>query len=361
MTTTCRAAVFRHPDQAPTIEEIVLREPGPGEVLVRTARAGICGTDLHFAAGRFPYPFPTVLGHEASGVVETIGEGVSDIQLGDRVIVCDQTFCGRCPNCVGGAMVYCTDAGRKQQQGNRIQVDDRSVRQYLGVSAFAELMLVDEHALIIAPDGLSFDAAALLACCITTGVATVLNIARPPAGSSIAVFGCGGIGLAAIQAARLSGASRILAVDIENHRLDVAADLGATDIINATLDDPVEAIRARADGGVHRSIEAVGLSQTAAQAFEVLAPGGHATVLGMLPPDADVVLAGRLIRQGRTIGGAVMGNVRTRLDIPRYAGLVVTGQLRADELATSHHPLEDIEAALGHARARRGVRAMVTF
>lgn len=359
--TTCWAAVSRHPHRPPTIEEIVVRQPRPGEILVRTTRAGICGTDLHFAAGLFPYPFPTVLGHEASGVVETIGDGVRDVQPGDRVIVCDQTFCGRCAACIAGAMVYCTDTGPKQRQRDRIQLDGKPIRQYLGVSAFAEMMLVDEHAVIPVPRELSFDAAALLACCLTTGMATVLNIARPAAGSSIAIFGCGGVGLGAIQAARLSGAAPIIAIDLEDHRLATAAQLGATDTINAARDDPIEAVLARARGGVHRAIEAVGLPETATAAFAVLAPGSHATVLGMLPPDTDVVLPSRLLRQGRTIGGTIMGNVRTRLDIPRYVDLVVTGQLRADELATSHHPLDKIETALREARTRRGVRAMITF
>ncbi|MGH3752869.1 MAG: alcohol dehydrogenase catalytic domain-containing protein [Pseudonocardiaceae bacterium] len=251
--TTCWAAVSRHPNQPPTIEEIVLRQPGPGEILVRTARAGICGTDLHFAAGLFPYPFPTVLGHEASGVVETIGDGVGDVQAGDRVIVCDQTFCGRCAACIAGAMVYCTDTGPKQRQRDRIQLDGKPVRQYLGVSAFAEMMLVDEHAVIPVPRELSFDAAALLACCLTTGMATVLNIARPAAGSSIAIFGCGGVGLGAVQAARLSGAARIIAIDLEDHRLATAAQLGATHTINPARDDPIEVVLARAHGGVRSS------------------------------------------------------------------------------------------------------------
>ncbi len=361
MTTTCRAAVSWHPDQPPTIEEIVLRPPRPGEILVRTASTGICGTDLHFAAGLFPHSFPTVLGHEASGIVETVGDGVRDVQPGDRVIVCDQTFCGRCAACTAGAMVYCTDTGPKQRQRDRIQLEGKPIRQYLGVSAFAEMMLVDEHAVIPVPHDLSFDAAALLACCLTTGMAAVLNIARPAAGSSIAIFGCGGVGLGAVQAARISGAARIIAIDLEDHRLASAAQLGATDTINAGCDDPIEAVRVCAHGGVQRAIEAVGHPETAAAAFAVLAPGGHATVLGMLPPDTEVVLPGRLLRQGRTIGGTVMGNVRTRLDIPRYVDLVVTGQLRADELATSHHPLDKIETALGEARARRGVRAMITF
>ncbi len=358
---TCLAAVTRQPGTPPSIEMIELRDPRAGEVLVRTRSAGICGTDLHFAAGTFPYPMPTVLGHEASGVVETIGDGVTWVNPGNRVIVCDQTFCGRCAQCVSGQMVYCTDTQAKQRQRDRLLIDGRPGRQYLGVSAFAELMLVDENSLIPVPDGLSDDAAALLSCCITTGAATIFNVARPRPGAAVAVFGCGGVGLGAIQAARAASASTIVAVDSEKHRLTVAKELGATHVVDAGIDDPVEVVRASTGIGVNIAVEAVGLAITAAQAFSVLAPGGQAVVLGMLPPGAEIVLPGRTIRQGRGISGTIMGNVRTREDIPRFIDLVRTGSLAADRLATTHYPLTDIGQALDDARSRRGVRTMIRF
>ncbi|MGH3566298.1 MAG: zinc-binding dehydrogenase [Pseudonocardia sp.] len=361
MTHTCLAAVTRQPDRTPTVEMIELREPRTGEVLVRTRSAGICGTDLHFAAGTFPYPMPTVLGHEASGVVEAIGDGVNWVKPGDRVIVCDQTFCGRCADCVSGRMVYCTDTQAKQRQRDRLLIDGGPRRQYLGVSAFAELMLVDENSLIAVPHGLSDDAAALLACCITTGAATIFNVARPRPGAAVAVFGCGGVGLGAIQAAKAAGASTIVAIDAEQHRLAVAKELGATHVVDAGIDDPVEVVRTSTGIGMDIAIEAVGLAITAAQAFSVLAPGGQAVVLGMLPPEAEIVLPGRAIRQGRSIGGSVMGNVRTREDIPRFINLVQTGSLSADRLATAHYPLAAIGQALADARSRRGVRTMIRF
>lgn len=356
-----RAAVMHHPGRPMELLKIRLADPRPGEVVVHTAIAGVCGTDLHFAAGRFPYPVPTVLGHEAAGTIAAVGDGVDHLTVGDRVIVCDQIYCGNCPACLSGSMVYCTDSGAKQRQRERLSLEGTSFRQYLGVSAFAEKLLVDAHACIPAPDDLPLDAAALLSCCLTTGLAAVFNVARPAAGSRVAVIGCGGVGLGAVQAARIAGAAQIVAVDLEDHRLALAAEVGATDTVNAASTDPVKAVIDLADGGVERSIEAVGLPETATQAFRVLAAGGNATVLGMMPPGADIAVPGRLLRQGRSIGGTVMGSVRTRSDIPRYADLALRGLLHTEPLITSTRPLDQLDHSLADARARRGVRHTIEF
>jgi S-(hydroxymethyl)glutathione dehydrogenase/alcohol dehydrogenase len=302
-----------------------------------------------------------VLGHEAAGIVAALGPGVNDVAVGDRVIVCDRTFCGRCGRCLSGQMVYCTDPAVKQRQRHRIQIDGRPARQYLGVSSFAEKMLVDANNLIAMPARLSFDAAALLSCCLTTGLAAVFNTARPAPASRVAVFGCGGVGLGAIQGARIAGAAQIVAVEPQRHRRELAAKLGATDLIDPTVTDPITAILRVTGGGVDSSIEAVGTPNTAVQAFSVLLPGGQATVLGMMAPGADIPLAGQLLRQGRGIAGTVMGSARTRTDIPRYADLVDRGLLRADELVTTRRPLNRINDAFDDARAHRGVRAVITF
>ncbi|MDG4773538.1 zinc-binding dehydrogenase [Solwaraspora sp. WMMD792] len=361
MTYFCRAAVMHKPGEPFQLQDIQLSEPAYGEVLVRTVSAGICGTDLHFARGTVPFPVPTVLGHEAAGVVEAIGAGVSGFKDGDRVIVCDQTFCGRCAACLTGRMVYCTDPGTKQRQKTRMTIDGRLVRQYLGVSAFAELMLVDEAALVAMPAGLSFDAAALLGCCLTTGLAAVFNVARPAPGSTVAVFGCGGVGLAAVQAARISGAAETIAVDLEPHRREIAAKLGATVTIDPADGDVTKQVLAIAPGGVDAAIEAVGLAETTGQAFAVLRPGGQATVLGMMPPGTEIRLPAALLRHGRGITGTVMGSVRTRFDIPRYAALAMRGTLRSEEIITSSRPLHNVNEAMADAEARQGIRSMIHF
>ncbi|MFC0532062.1 zinc-binding dehydrogenase [Phytohabitans kaempferiae] len=362
MAHTAMAAVLRTVADPMCVEQITVADPGVGEVLVRTAVTGICGTDVHFADGRIPYPTPTVLGHEAAGTVELVGPGVTDISAGQRVIVCDQTFCGRCGNCLSGQMVYCTDPTTKQRQRQRLRIDDRHCRQYLGVSALADLMLVDAHNLVPIPDALPFEAAALLSCCLTTGLAAVFNIARPTPGGRVAVFGCGGVGLGAIQAARIAGAAQIIAVDPQPHRRALAAAIGATHAIDPTSDDPVAAVLAATGGaGVEAAVEAVGSPDTVAHAVAVLAPDGHATILGMSPAGADITLPARLLRQGRTITGTVMGSVRTRADIPRYADLALRGLLRTQELITSRRPLAEVNDAFADTRAHRGVRALITF
>lgn len=360
MSMTARAAVLTEPGAPLTLADIVLADPGPAQVLVRIKSTGICGTDLHFAAGLVPYPVPTVLGHEAAGIVEAVGPGVESVRPGDRVIVCDQTFCGRCAACLSGQMVYCTDPGPKQRQRNRLHIDGHPARQYLGVSSFAELAVVDENALTALPPELSFDDGALLSCCLTTGLAAVFNVARPVPGDRVAVFGCGGVGLGAVQAARIAGASQIIAVDPQSHRRDLALTLGATDALDPGDGDAIAAVIERSSGGVHRAVEAVGTPATTVAAYSVLLPGGHAVVLGMLPAGTDVTLPGRLLR-GRTLTGTTMGAVRTPADIPRYGDLARRGLLHTTPLVTSRRPLTDINDALADAAAHRGVRAVITF
>ncbi len=355
-----RAAVLHEPGKPMTVQEVQLREPEHGEVLIRTARVGVCGTDLHFAHGMFPYPMPTVLGHEASGIVEQIGEGITGFQAGDRVLVCDQMPCGRCGACVSGRMVYCTDTSGKQRQRTRLSLDGQPFRQYLGVSALAELMLVDTAGLIPIPDELTFDAAALLGCCLTTGAATIFNTANTQPGQSVLVIGCGGVGLGSVQAARIAGATRIIAVDPEDHRRDAAASLGATDTIDPTGTDLLHAaLEAGGGQGVDVAVDAVGDPYLALTAFAALAPGGQAIIVGMMPPDSEIGVPAALLRHGRSLAGSVMGEVRSLHDIPAYVRMVVGGQLIADELATSRWPLDKVNEAFHHATARRGIRTMI--
>ncbi|TDE32144.1 zinc-binding dehydrogenase [Actinomadura sp. 6K520] len=361
-TITARAAVLHEPGKPMTIQQISLREPGPGEVLVRTATAGICGTDLHFAAGRFPYPVPTVLGHEASGVIEQTGPDVPGLQPGDRVLVCDQIPCGRCGNCLAGRMVYCTDNGTKQRQRARLSLGGQNFRQFLGVSALAERMLVDTAALIALPDQISFAAGALLGCCLTTGAATIINTAHTRPGDTVLIIGCGGVGLGAVQAAHIAGAARIIAADPEPHRAQAALDLGATDVIDPTITDLTSAVAAVTEHrGVDVAVEAVGDVALAEAAFAALAPGGRAIVVGMMPSDSCIALPSELVRHGRSMAGSVMGEVRTRHDIPVYLQMAASGRLTADDLATSTWPLNQINDAFANAAARHGIRTMIEF
>ncbi len=361
MPTATLAAVLHAPGQPMTLQQVELADPGPGEALVSTRATGVCGTDVFFADGRYRFPVPTVLGHEAAGVVEAVGPGVTDVRPGDRVIICDQAFCGRCGPCLSGQMVYCTDPDRKTRQRQRLRIEGAPARQYLGVSSFAESMLVSTGTLIALPDELDFEAGALLSCCLTTGVAAVFNVARPQPGSAVAVIGCGGVGLAAVQAARIAGAAVIVAVDPKPHRRALAEQLGATSTVNPDDGEVAAVVADLTAGGAQHSIEAVGRPDTAALAVQLLAPGGCATLLGMQPDGADITIPAALLRHGRTIGGSVMGSVRTRHDIPRYARLALTGALYTAELITDRRKLTDINDAVNDTRDCSGIRTMITF
>jgi S-(hydroxymethyl)glutathione dehydrogenase/alcohol dehydrogenase len=258
-------------------------------------------------------------------------------------------------------LAYCADKTGLIRQARRLSGKHGPLRQYLGISAFAEHMLLDENALIAAPAGLTADTAVLLSCGITTGIAAIVNNERPPAGGTVAVIGCGAVGLGAVIGARLSGASAIFASDLLAHRLQAAAALGATLVINAADTDPCEEILQANRGGVARAVEAVGLPVTAIQALRVLRRGGHATVLGMMPNGAQIPLPARLLQEGRSIGGAVMGRARVHADIPRYARLAADGRVDLSGLVSTRRPLGEINAAFADAGARRGVRHLIEF
>jgi S-(hydroxymethyl)glutathione dehydrogenase/alcohol dehydrogenase len=360
MPTASLAAVLRHAATGMSIAPVNVADPDHGEVLVRTTLAAVCGTDVHFATGRYPFPLPAVLGHEATGIVEAVGPGVTSIRPGDRVLVCDRYPCGHCARCATGDMAYCTDTSTRPRQARRLTGQDGPLRQYLGISAFAQHMLVDANAVIPAPDGLSDQDAALLSCGVTTGLAAILNNHRPDAGSAVAVIGCGAVGLGAVIAARLSGAETIIAVDPHAHRREAAAALGATLTLEPG-DQLCQQILDTSGGGVDRAIEAVGTPDTALQALTVLRRGGHATVLGMMPNGADLVLPARLLQEGRAIGGAVMGRARVHADIPRYARLAAAGGIDLSALASAPRPLAEINSVLDDAAVQRGIRQLIAF
>jgi S-(hydroxymethyl)glutathione dehydrogenase/alcohol dehydrogenase len=359
MPTTSTAAVLHESGTGMTLEQVDLADPENGEVLVRTTMAAVCGTDVHFATGRYRYPLPAVLGHEATGIVEQVGAGVTSVRPGDRVIVCDRYPCGHCERCATGEMAYCTDTTGRQRHERRLRGQAGALHQYLGISAFAQHMLVDENALITAPEGLSDRDAALLSCGVTTGLAAVLNDHRPTVGAAVVVVGCGAVGLGAVLGARLSGAHMILALDPLKHRRAAAAALGAQALEPG--EDVVEQILQATGGGADRAIEAVGTPQTAATALSALRRGGHATVLGMMPNGSELVLPARAVQEGRSIGGAVMGRARVHADIPGYARLAAAGALDLSALADAPRPTQEINEAMDAAAAQRGMRQLISF
>src|SRR6201996_1761628 len=279
---TMRAAIFHEPHQPLTIENVEHAPLKRREVLVRTACAGLCHSDLHFIDGLYPHPTPCVLGHESAGIVEAVGEGVTYVKPGDHVITCLSVFCGTCPQCVTGHPNLCENTDVKMPPGVSRRLTWKGgelMNQFLNLSSFAEQMLVHENAMVKIDPDIPLDRAALVGCGVMTGVGAVFNAAKVEPGATVAVIGCGGVGLSAVNGAALAGAERIIAIDTVASKLEVARELGATDTLNVSNADPVKAVREMTGGGVNYSFEALGTKATAEQAFQMLRGGGTATII----------------------------------------------------------------------------------
>jgi len=342
---------------------VEIDSPGPHEVLVRTAATGVCHSDLHFVEGLYPAPAPAILGHEAAGIVEQAGELVSYVAPGDHVIACLSVFCGHCERCLTGHPSLCTnpETRRGKNEPPKLSQGGLPITQMFNISSYAEKMLLHENALVKIPADVALDSAALIGCGVTTGVGAVLNTARIEAGSTVAVFGCGGVGLAAVQGARIGGARMILAVDTVESKLAAARQLGATHIVDASSHDPVQAIKDMTGGGVDYSFEAIGLARVAAQAFDCLTAGGTATIIGMIPVGENVQLDGRSFLNEKKIQGSRMGSNRFRVDMPRYLEFYRQGRLKLDEMITRRGHLEDVNEAFRAMKAGEAVRSVLMF
>ncbi|HUQ39314.1 MAG TPA: Zn-dependent alcohol dehydrogenase [Acidimicrobiales bacterium] len=346
------------------IEDITIDTPAPREVLVRVAAAGVCHSDLHFVEGKYPYPTPCVLGHESAGVVEAVGDQVTYVQPGDHVITCLSVFCGECGYCLTGRPSLCQNPSTQRPAGAppRLSRDGAPVHQFISMSSFAEQMLVHEHALVKVSKDIPLDRAALIGCGVTTGLGAVFNTARVPATSTVAVVGCGGVGLNCVQGAALAGANRIIAVDMNETKLKMAEQFGATDLVNASDGDAVAQVRELTDGaGVEYSFEAIGLKQTTEQAFGMLARGGTATVIGMIPIGTTIELHGYEFLAEKKIQGSTMGSNHFRVDMPRYVELYLQGRLKLDELVSARVPLSEVNGAFDTMRAGEVARTVITF
>jgi S-(hydroxymethyl)glutathione dehydrogenase/alcohol dehydrogenase len=357
-----KAAIFHGPQQPLTIESVDIDAPKAREVLVKTVASGVCHSDLHFVDGYYPHPAPAVLGHEAAGIVEAVGELVDYVQPGDHVIACLSLFCGHCDQCLTGHPSLCNSRPRRAPgEPPVLSQKGELVHQFLNISSYAEMMLLHENALVKIREDMPLDRAALIGCGVTTGVGAVLNTARIEAGSSVAVFGAGGVGLAAIQGARIAGARQIIAVDISENKLATAKELGATHIVDASSHDPVGAIREMTNGGVDYSFEAIGLKLAAEQAFDCLRPGGTATVIGMIPVGQKVELDGYQFLSEKKIQGSTMGSNRFRRDMPRYIDFYLQGRLKLDEMISVRGRLEDVNEAFRAMKAGEVARTVLMF
>jgi S-(hydroxymethyl)glutathione dehydrogenase/alcohol dehydrogenase len=358
-----KAAVFNAVKEPLAIEEIDIDAPQSREVLVRTVACGVCHSDLHFVEGLYPYPTPSVLGHEPAGIVEAVGDQVTYVKPGDHVIGCLSVFCGHCDQCLTGHPNLCSNPETKRAPNDkpRLSRNGEPVFQGLNLGGYAEKMLLHENAIVkIRPD-MPLDKAALIGCGVMTGVGAVLNTAKVPAGSTVAVFGAGGIGLAAIQGALLAGARTIIAVDTTENKLATAKEFGATHIVDASSHDPVKAIKDITGGGVEYSFEAIGLKLTAEQAFNSLMSGGTATVIGMIPLGQKIEIDGYQMLYEKKLQGSSMGSNRFRVDMPRYIDLYLQGRLKLDEMISRKGRLEDVNEAFRAMKAGEVSRTVLMF
>jgi S-(hydroxymethyl)glutathione dehydrogenase/alcohol dehydrogenase len=304
-----------------------------------------------------------VLGHESAGVVEVVGEDVTYVKPGDHVVTCLSVFCGYCEQCVTGHPSLCQTAEIKLLPGvsKRLSWKGGLMHQFLNLSSFAEQMLVHEHALVkIRPD-MPLDRAALIGCGVLTGVGAVFHTAKVEPGTTVAVIGCGGVGLSCINGAAIAGAGRIIAIDQIPAKLELAKTLGATDTINAKDDDPVKAVRALTGVGVHYSFECLGAKITAEQSYRMLGPGGTATIVGMIPVRTNIELHGPDFLAERKIQGSMMGSNRFRVDMPRLIEFYMQGKLQLDHLISGRLQLGQINEGFAALRAGGVVRNLITF
>jgi len=357
-----KAAVFHGPQKPLTIENVDVAQPIGREVLVRTVASGVCHSDLHFVDGYYQFPAPAILGHEAAGIVESVGPHVTEFKPGDHVIACLSVFCGHCSYCLTGRTHLCQSRPvRTPQEPPKLTWNGSPVNQFANLSAYAEKMLVHENGLVKVRDDMPLDRGALIGCGVTTGVGAVLNTARVEAGATVAVYGAGGVGLAVIQGARIAGAGMIIAVDVFEKKLAQARELGATHTVDASKGDPVKAIRELTNGGVEYAFEAIGLKKAAEQAFECIRPGGTATVIGMIPVGQKLELEGSVFLREKRIQGCSMGSNRFKVDMPKYVDFYQRGLLRLDEMITRRGRLEDVNDAFRAMKAGEVARTVLMF
>jgi S-(hydroxymethyl)glutathione dehydrogenase/alcohol dehydrogenase len=344
MSLLSKAAVLQTSPGWLEVGEVEIDAPDRREVLIRMAGSGLCHSDLHFMTAKYPTALPIVMGHESSGVVEEVGADVTYVKPGDHVITCLSTFCGECEDCLTGHPNLCQarTLGRARDERPRVSRAGQPVNQFAGLGAFSELLLVHEHSLVKVSHDIPLDRAALIGCGVITGVGAVVHTARVEPGATVAVIGCGGVGLNVVQGAILAGARRVIAVDLRASKLALAREFGATDVVDGSAVDAVEAVKELTGGGVEHAFEAIGSVSATEQAFGMLRRGGTATVIGMIPVGESVRIPGPAFLQEKRLQGSFMGSNRFRVDIPNLVELYLQGRLKLDQLISARLSFEQV-------------------
>jgi len=360
-----KAAVLREFGQPLTIEDVELDGPGPDEVRLRVLASGLCHSDYHVLTGDLPgVRLPAVLGHEAAGLVEAIGANVHHVKPGDLVTTCLSAFCGECRECQTGHTYLCDAPPWRPADcpsGSHISRGGETIFAGAGLGGFAEEMVVNRRAVVRMPDGVSPTAAALMGCAVLTGVGSVLNGAKVEPGSTVAVIGCGGVGLNVVQGARIAGASKIIAVDLKPAKLEIAKEFGATDAVLAGPDAVAEVVE-MTGGGVDYAFEVIGLASTMRDAFAMLRKRGAAVLIGIARAGAEltVPIAPFAFKEAR-IMSSLMGSAAFQLFLPKLADYYLAGSLKIDELASDKIALSEINEAYGRMAAGEVTRNVILF
>ena len=349
-----RAAILREPGQPLVVEEVELEEPRAGEVLVRVVAAGVCHSDLSIARGRLNTPLPAVLGHEGAGVVEAVGPGVTNVEVGDHVAFLYRAACGDCAYCHRGLPALCAQGVRLRVEGTLVDggtrfrdADGNPVHHFSGVSAFSERTILPASAVAAVPMALPLETLAIVGCAVMTGAGAVLNAARMPAGAQAVVYGCGGVGLSAIQGARIAGASRLIAVDVAADKLELAREMGATHVVDASREEVVERVRELTAPGADYGFETAGLVVTLEQAVDSVRPGGMVVAVGIPSATATIEIPlAPFVGGEKTLRGSMYGTCNFAVDLPMLVDLYEGGRLMLDELVGRTMSLDEVNTAL---------------
>ena len=362
-----KAVVFSSESGSVEYVDVDLAAPKAGEVRVRIAAAGVCHSDLHVRRGEWVVPTPLVMGHEGAGVVTEVGPGVSNLTVGDHVVLSWVAACGKCRYCLSGHEARCEVAahivapnGVLQDGTSRLSQNGEPLFHYLGVSSFAEEVVVPASGAIKVRDDAPLDVIALVGCAVATGVGAVTNTARVEPGSTVAVIGCGGVGLSVIQGARLAGASRIIAIDIRPEKTALAMKLGATDEIDGSRVNSVEALMQLIPDGVDYAFDAIGNTKTTEQAIQMLGLGGAAVIVGLPPSGAKASFEPLVLAEAdQRILGSNYGSVRPSIDIPALVDRYMDGDLDLESMVSARRPLSEAKAALDELNAGIALRTLL--
>lgn len=361
-----KAAVLYEANKPLVIETLDIDEPKESEVLVRVAAAGVCYSDYHVMKGEWTMPLPMVLGHEAAGVVDKVGPGVSRVQPGDHVILNFRPNCGTCHHCTVGRPVLCDGVKAPRwlmfDGTSRLHKGGQDINQMTRTASFAEYTVVPESGAVPVRKDMPLDKASLVGCAVMTGVGAVINTAQVEPGSSVLVIGCGGVGLNVVQGAVLAGADRIIAVDTLQNKLSYAREFGATDTLVASEGDVVERVVEMTGGGVDYAFEAIGNPATIGQAYEATGAGGTTVVVGMAPETDDIkVNALSLPRTEKRLVGSWYGSARPWVDFPKLVNLYMNGRLEIDAMISRTYQLDDINEAYDALGKGEVARSVIVF